>query len=155
MKSINQQIGKTALITFPYHKASYCTNCNTWYPKAKNIVKCLICNQSLRLWPKKALNKLKYKKMLEVNEKQRPRTAKYKQNNKQKISKYNNEYYKKNKEELKTKKNYSKLLKASRKWKEKNREKVQTYRKAYYDQIEKPKRKANSEIVEVIQQQNR
>lgn len=156
MKSIYQQINKTALVTYPYHKSSYCTNCNKWYSKAKNIFKCLVCGQSLRLWPKKALNKNKYKKMLQENEKQRPRTAKYKKNNKKKISNYNKEYYQKHKNELKKEKNYSKILKASRKWKDKNKDKIKSYRKIYYDQIEKPKlAKANSEIVEVIQQQNR
>ena len=93
---------------------------------------------------------------MEDNQKQRPRTAKYREKNKPKIAEYNNNYYQKHKEELKAKKNYSKLLKASRKWKEKNKEKVKSYRKTYYDQIEKPKRtKANSQIVEVIQHQNR
>ena len=94
--------------------------------------------------------------MLEDNEKQRSRTAKYRVNHKKEISDYNKQYYRRKKEDLKKKQNYRNLLKASRKWKEKNKDKLKNYRKTYYEQIEKPRRsKANSEIVEVIQNQNR
>ncbi len=134
------KIGTTTLITYPYHKSSLCTNCNIWYPKSKKIMRCKVCKSSLRLWPKKGLNKDLYKKMLANNEKQRIRTSRYKKNHKEKISNYNKEYYKKNKLKIKVKKNYKSQLTASKKWKQKNLEKIKTYRKRYYQEIEKPRR---------------
>lgn len=143
------QISKATLTRYPYHKSSRCPKCDKWWAKAKNYSKCPDCNVQLKSWPKTALNKAKYKKMLKDNVSQRKRTVKYKQKNRERISNYNKKYYQEHKEELKPKKNYSALLRASRKWKAKNKDRIKVYRKKYYNEVEKPKRSnANSQIEE-------